>query len=105
MTTMTEGPESSSGSQASFVLEGFPRASVVGGPARPGAGEHQVGGYPVWIEERFFPRVPGTERGMMFLASIDLETVRLSQAAGWNGIVYCFFDDESKISVSLRQVP
>jgi hypothetical protein len=103
MTAMTNGPVDSPLPPASLLLEPFPRTSIVGGPARPGAGEHQVGGYPVWIEERFFPRVPGTDRGMMFLASIDLAATPLGQATGQSGIVYCFLDDESRISVSLRQ--
>jgi hypothetical protein len=103
MTAMTDGPVDSPLPPASLLLEPFPRTSIVGGPARPGAGEHQVGGYPVWIEERFFPRVPGTDRGMMFLASVDLAATPLGQATGQSGIVYCFLDDESRISVSLRQ--
>jgi hypothetical protein len=102
-TAMTDGPVDSPLPPASLLLESFPRPSIVGGPARPGAGEHQVGGYPVWIEERFCPRVPGTDRGMMFLASIDLAATPLGQATGQSGIVYCFLDDESRISVSLRQ--
>ncbi len=102
-TAMTDGPVDSPLPPASLLLEPFPRTSIVGGPARPGAGEHQVGGYPVWIDERFFPRVPGTDRGMMFLASVDLAATPLGQATGQSGIVYCFLDDESRISVSLRQ--
>jgi hypothetical protein len=104
-TPMTSGPVPSSLPAASLLLEAFPRSSIVGGPARPGAGEHQIGGYPVWIHERFFPRVPGTKRGMMFIGSIDLATTPLGQQAELEGIVYCFFDDESRTAVSLRQPP
>jgi hypothetical protein len=101
MTAMTSGPVSSPLPAASLLLEPFPRASIVGGPARPGAGEHQIGGYPVWIHETFFPRVPGTKLGMRFIGSIDLATIPLRGT----GIVYCFFDDTSRIAVSLRQTP
>lgn len=103
LTSMTDGPVDSPLPPASLLLEPFPRTSIVGGPARPGAGEHQVGGYPVWIAEQFFPTVPNEDRGMMFIASIDLAATPLGQATGQAGIVYCFFDDESRISVSLRQ--
>jgi hypothetical protein len=104
-TMMTSGPVSSPLPPAALLLEAFPRASIVGGPARPGAGEHQIGGYPVWIHERFFPSVPGTNRGMMFVGSIDLAATPLGWKTGQIGIVYCFFDDESRIAVSLRQTP
>lgn len=105
MTAMTGGPVPSPLPAASLLLEVFPRASIVGGPARPGAGEHQIGGFPVWIHESFFPRVPGTKRGMMFVGSIDLAATPLGWKMGRTGIVYCFFDDESRIAVSLRQTP
>lgn len=105
MTAMTSGPVPSAMSAASLLLEAFPRSSIVGGPARPGAGEHQIGGYPVWIDESFFPRVPGTKRGMMFIGSIDLAATPLGWNLGRVGIIYCFFDDESRIAVSLRQAP
>jgi hypothetical protein len=103
MTAMTDGPVPSPLPAASLLLEAFPRASIVGGPARPGAGEHQIGGFPVWIDEIFFPRVPGAKRGMMFLGSIDLAATPLGWKTGQSGIVYCFFDDESRIALSLRQ--
>jgi hypothetical protein len=104
-TMITDGPVRSALQPSSLLLEAFPSASVVGGPARPGAGEHQVGGYPSWIHERFFPRVPGTNRGMMFVGSIDIAQTPLGWETGQKGIMYCFFDDESRIAVSLRQTP
>lgn len=104
-TMMTSGPVSSPLPPAALLLEAFPRASIVGGPARPGSGEHQIGGYPVWIHERYFPRVPGTNRGMRFVGSIDLAAIPLGRKTGQDGIVYCFFDDESRIAVTLRQKP
>lgn len=105
MTAMTQGPVSSPLPAGALLLERFPRTSVVGGPARPGAGEHQVGGFPVWIHETRFPRVPGAHRSMRFLGSIDLAATPLGRATGQSGIVYCFLDDESGIAVSLRQLP
>jgi len=105
MTAMTDGPVPSPLPAASLLLEAFPRASIVGGPARAGAGEHQIGGFPGWIDEIFFPRVPGVNRGMMFVGSIDLVATPLGWKTGQVGIVYCFFDDESRIAVSLRQAP
>jgi hypothetical protein len=105
MTAMTKGPVISPLPAAALLLEPFARASIVGGPARPGAGEHQVGGFPVWIHETFFPRVPGANRSMMFLGSIDLAATPLGRTTGQPGIVYCFLDDESGIAVSLRQLP
>jgi hypothetical protein len=104
MTAMTAGPVPSPLPAASLLLEAFPRASIIGGPARPGAGEHQIGGFPVWIRETFFPRVPGTKRGMMFVGSIDLAATPLGWELGRSGIVYCFLDDKSRIAVSKLQV-
>jgi hypothetical protein len=105
MTAMTDAPVTSSLLASSLFLEAFPRTSIVGGPARPGAGEHQMGGYPVWIEERRFPIVPGAPRSMGFVGSVDLAATPLGWSTEQRGIVYCFFDHESRISVSLRQVP
>src|SRR5262249_54732067 len=104
-TPMTSGSVPSPLPAASLLLEPFPRSSIVGGPARPGAAEHQIGGFPVWIEEAFFPRVPGEKRGMRFIGSIDLSATPLGWKTGQVGIVYCFFDSETRIAVSLRQRP
>jgi len=94
MTAMTEGPVPSPLPAASLLLEAFPRASIVGGPARPGAGEHQIGGYPAWIHESFFPRVPGTKRGMMFVGA------SISRRRRWAG---SWADPGSSIASSMTR--
>jgi hypothetical protein len=67
---------------------------------------YRVGGLPSWIQSAEIPCVPGTDRKMDFLLQLDsdLKDVRgFDVMWGSGGLLYIFWDEQSRISCHLPQ--
>jgi hypothetical protein len=65
-----------------------------------------VGGLPSWIQSPEIPCVPGTDRQMDFLLQVDseLQNVQGSDVMwGSGGLLYVFWDSQTRISCHLPQ--
>ncbi|MCH8988022.1 MAG: hypothetical protein IIA92_04365 [Chloroflexi bacterium] len=104
MIPMTNGPQDGDliPGQLSLLLQEHHNQYGSGLDATPGFGSHQVGGYPPWIRHDPFPRCPGCQEGMRFLASIDSGMTPFGRMAFY-GIIYGFWCDNCAISVSQLQ--
>jgi hypothetical protein len=70
--------------------------------AIPGQSDHQVGGYPPWVQTERFPRCPDCHQGMRNLASIDSGKSAFGRMP-FEGMLFGFWCDRDSISVTFVQ--
>ncbi|MBJ7297453.1 MAG: hypothetical protein JHC73_14305, partial [Dolichospermum sp.] len=104
MTPMTDGEVGNDliPGELALKLEEYPLKSGRSGIANPGFSNHQVGGYPNWINFESFPRCPICSQGMKFLVSIDSGMTPFGKL-GFNGILYGFWCDPCAVSCTCHQ--
>lgn len=88
--------------ELALKLEEYPLKSGRGGLAIAGFSNHQVGGYPNWINFERFPRCPICSQGMKFLVSVDSGMTPFRKM-GFNGILYGFWCDPCAVSCTCHQ--
>ncbi|WP_414552400.1 hypothetical protein [Anabaena sp. CCY 0017] len=88
--------------ELALKLEEYPLKYGRGGTATSGFSNHQVGGYPNWINFERFPRCPVCGQGMKFLVSIDSGMTPFGKF-GFNGILYGFWCDPCAVSCTYHQ--
>ena len=88
--------------ELSLLLEKHPNQFGRGRETSPGFSNHQVGGYPPWINLDTFPRCPDCGEGMRFLISIDSGMTPFGRLA-FGGIIYGFWCDDCVVSCTCRQ--
>jgi hypothetical protein len=70
--------------------------------AIPGQSEHQVGGYPPWVQTEQFPRCPDCRQGMRYLASVDSGKTAFGRMP-FEGMLFGFWCERDSISVTFEQ--
>jgi hypothetical protein len=70
--------------------------------AIPGQSEHQVGGYPPWVQTDRFPRCAECGQGMRYLASVDSGKTAFGRMP-FEGMLFGFWCDRDSISVTFEQ--
>ena len=70
--------------------------------AIPGQSEHQVGGYPPWVQTDRFPRCAECGQGMRYLASMDSGKTAFGRMP-FEGMLFGFWCDHDSISVTFEQ--
>ncbi len=85
-----------------LALEPHPNPLGQGLEAHPGFGNHQVGGFPPWLEMDDFPHCPDCGDRMRFLAAVDGGPSAFGSIA-LDGILYGFWCDTCGVSASFVQ--
>lgn len=87
---------------SALLLVKHPNQFGRGMDAIPGFANHQVGGYPPWIDIKPFPKCPNCHNGMKFLVSIDSGMTPFGEM-NFDGIIYGFWCDICAISTTYLQ--
>ncbi len=104
MTPLTDDPVDTDliPGELSLLLEEDPNQFGRGRETSPGFSNHQVGGYPAWINLQTFPRCPDCGEGMRFLASLDSGMTPFGRL-GFDGILYGFWCESCAVSCTYQQ--